>query len=379
MQTPPLGLYVHLPWCVRKCPYCDFNSHAAPEQLPVESYLAALRADLEHELERAGDRTIASVFIGGGTPSLFPPDAVGRVLDWLTPRLAAGAEITLEANPGTLEQGRVAAFRWAGWYRLLPRWLRQEVVRPLVERLPDTFAYKGVSQKARWLTSVATEDAGRRYARMSSFLRFGPEERAWLYGPRLAGALEGHEPESTVARAFEGAPATDTLHRMIHAYLVTRLPEHTLMLSDRTAMAHGLEARSPLLDHRLAEFCAAMPARLKVRRGQTKVAIRKIAKNVLPEEIAGRAKQGFMFPVAYWLTPRTVPPIREALLEGPLVRNDWIRAAAVERLLGEHLRREDDHHVRIWMLQSLDAWHRVYLDGASPLELAHTLSSSAGG
>lgn len=118
MQTPPLGLYVHLPWCVRKCPYCDFNSHAAPEQLPVETYLAALRADLDHELERAGGRTIASVFIGGGTPSLFPPEAVGRVLDWLGPHLDAEAEITLEANPGTLEQGRFAAFRSAGVNRL---------------------------------------------------------------------------------------------------------------------------------------------------------------------------------------------------------------------------------------------------------------------
>ncbi|MDN3516910.1 radical SAM family heme chaperone HemW [Aquisalimonas lutea] len=118
MQTPPLGLYVHLPWCVRKCPYCDFNSHAAPEQLPVETYLAALRADLDRELERAGGRTIASVFIGGGTPSLFPPEAVGRVLDWLAPHLEAGAEITLEANPGTLEQGRFAAFRSAGVNRL---------------------------------------------------------------------------------------------------------------------------------------------------------------------------------------------------------------------------------------------------------------------
>lgn len=118
LTTPPLGLYVHLPWCVRKCPYCDFNSHTAPDRLPVDDYLAALGADLDGELAAADGRAIESVFIGGGTPSLFPPEAIGRVLDWLAPHLSADAEITLEANPGTLEQGRFAAFRGAGVNRL---------------------------------------------------------------------------------------------------------------------------------------------------------------------------------------------------------------------------------------------------------------------
>lgn len=118
LVTPPLGLYVHLPWCVRKCPYCDFNSHAAPDTLPVADYLAALRADLEQEFARAGERPIETVFIGGGTPSLFPPEAIGQLLEWLAPRLSPDAEITLEANPGTLEQGRFAAFRANGVNRL---------------------------------------------------------------------------------------------------------------------------------------------------------------------------------------------------------------------------------------------------------------------
>ncbi len=117
-SLPPLGLYLHLPWCVRKCPYCDFNSHAAPEALPVRAYLDALRADLDGELQLTAGRPLESVFIGGGTPSLFPPEAIGEVLEWLAPHLAADAEITLEANPGTLEQGRFTAFRGAGVNRL---------------------------------------------------------------------------------------------------------------------------------------------------------------------------------------------------------------------------------------------------------------------
>ena len=118
MTPPPLGLYVHLPWCVRKCPYCDFNSHTAPDHLPVNDYLAALRTDLDGELARAGSRAIETVFIGGGTPSLFPPEAISTLLGWLADRLTPDAEITLEANPGTVEQGRFAAFRAAGVNRL---------------------------------------------------------------------------------------------------------------------------------------------------------------------------------------------------------------------------------------------------------------------
>lgn len=81
LVPPPLSLYVHIPWCVRKCPYCDFNSHAARGELPVEAYVEALLADLDQELPDVWGRTVHSVFFGGGTPSLFPPAAIGRILE----------------------------------------------------------------------------------------------------------------------------------------------------------------------------------------------------------------------------------------------------------------------------------------------------------
>jgi asparagine synthase (glutamine-hydrolysing) len=128
-------------------------------------------------------------------------------------------------------------------------------------------------------------------------------------------------------------------------------------------MAHGLETRSPLLDHELAEFCATMPPRLHARGRVTKYALRKAASGLLPTEIIGRPKQGFMFPVAYWLTDQRLPEIRRQLLRGPALRNGWIRAEAVDRLCAEHLAHRADHHVRIWMLLNLDAWYRIYLEG----------------
>jgi len=120
---PPLTLYIHLPWCLKKCPYCDFNSHEWADPaggLPQERYLQALRADLEASLPLVWGRPVHSVFIGGGTPSLFTPDAIDRLLSDVRAllRLEADAEITLEANPGTFERDRFRGYREAGVTRL---------------------------------------------------------------------------------------------------------------------------------------------------------------------------------------------------------------------------------------------------------------------
>jgi putative oxygen-independent coproporphyrinogen III oxidase len=118
---PPLSLYVHLPWCLKKCPYCDFNSHEmSAGALPEKRYLDALVADAEASLPLVWGRHIQSIFIGGGTPSLFSPDGIGRLISDLRARyqLAPDCEITLEANPGTFEKERFKAFRAAGVTRL---------------------------------------------------------------------------------------------------------------------------------------------------------------------------------------------------------------------------------------------------------------------
>lgn len=116
----PLSLYVHIPWCVRKCPYCDFNSHEVREAIPEDRYVDALLADLAGETERAGEREVRSVFVGGGTPSLFSGGAVIRLMKGIRQRtdLAADAEVSLEANPGATDAGHFAAYREAGVNRL---------------------------------------------------------------------------------------------------------------------------------------------------------------------------------------------------------------------------------------------------------------------
>ena len=120
IRSIPLALYIHIPWCVRKCPYCDFNSHEARGPVPESAYVDALLADLEQDLPRAWGRRIESVFIGGGTPSLVSAEALDRLLSGLRARLPLrpDAEITLEANPGAVERGKFAEFREAGINRL---------------------------------------------------------------------------------------------------------------------------------------------------------------------------------------------------------------------------------------------------------------------
>ena len=119
-EAPPLSLYVHMPWCVRKCPYCDFNSHRAGDKAPFARYVAALAADIEREAATGDSRPIATIFIGGGTPSLFEPEQVEAVLAACRRHhvLSDDCEITMEANPGTVERHALAGYRDAGVNRL---------------------------------------------------------------------------------------------------------------------------------------------------------------------------------------------------------------------------------------------------------------------
>ncbi|MDB6088555.1 MAG: YggW family oxidoreductase [Gammaproteobacteria bacterium] len=120
LSTPPLSLYIHFPWCVRKCPYCDFNSHTLRGELDEARYIEALGRDLEAQATQVSGREVISIFLGGGTPSLFSPDGIGRVLAAARRHLAVApdVEVTMEANPGAIERGRFGEYRAAGLTRV---------------------------------------------------------------------------------------------------------------------------------------------------------------------------------------------------------------------------------------------------------------------
>src|SRR5690606_1714088 len=116
LQLPPLALYIHIPWCIQKCPYCDFNSHAVKQGIPEQEYIAHLLADLEQDLPLVTGRSLSSIFIGGGTPSVFSAAGISQILTGVKQRLNCDAdmEVTMEANPGTVEAERFAGYVQAG-------------------------------------------------------------------------------------------------------------------------------------------------------------------------------------------------------------------------------------------------------------------------
>jgi asparagine synthase (glutamine-hydrolysing) len=358
--------------------FCIGSDHPAFDERPYARMMAEHAGTEHHEVVVEPD------FLGR-IPWLVhaldePSDPISACFEEAARLAAAHVKVVMGGDGGDeIFAGfdRYAAFRMADRYAMLPRWLREDLLRPALRALPQALAYKSVGQRARWLDSVAQARGGRLYARMTSHFRFRPEHRAELYGPGLRSALESVDALEAIAAPFEAAPSDSALDRMIYADLLTRLPEHTLMLADRLSMAHSLEVRSPLLDVDLAEFCLAMPPRLRIRRGTTKYALRRAAESRLPAPLLRRGKQGFMFPVAYWLNGATLRTLQAGLVTGPLVEEGWIQPEAIRRLVAEHDRRVDDHHVRLWQLASLDAWHRIYL-GGEPVASIQATSSRTG-
>jgi asparagine synthase (glutamine-hydrolysing) len=248
-------------------------------------------------------------------------------------------------------------------YAALPEPVRRLVLGPLVYALPDRAGYKTLAHKARWVHRLSFHDGARRYAEATLFFRFGPDEKSGLYTDETRERLVGRDATDSIVAGFEAARADTDLDRMLYTDMVTRLPEHSLMLTDRMTMLHGLEARPPFLDTQLAEFVARLPVDLKVKRGRLKHLLREVARPYLPESILRRPKQGFMFPLGHWMKGPLVPVLRAFIERSALVEDGVFRREPMVRMLDEHLADRADHHTRLWMLLNVEVWYRLYRSG----------------
>ncbi|MDX1435870.1 MAG: asparagine synthase (glutamine-hydrolyzing) [Anaerolineales bacterium] len=269
---------------------------------------------------------------------------------------------------------RYVGSRYIDAYRLLPEAVRRKLVSPVLGRLPDSFTYKSMTQKLRWVHQLSLNTSpAEQYAEATSFFRFSRGDKHLLYSDRLWRQLGQVNAAEAIISAYNNADAEDELDRMLYADFMTRLPEHSLMLTDKMTMAHGLEARSPFLDHRLVEYLAQVPAAIKIGSGRPKFLMRKMAGNYLPDSIVKRDKQGFMFPIAYWFRHDLYAFIENALLNSHFVREGLFERSAVERMLEEHRGRRADHHVRLWMMLNLEIWHQLYVEQIQPDAVIETL------
>ncbi|HEX2224384.1 MAG TPA: asparagine synthase (glutamine-hydrolyzing), partial [Thermoanaerobaculia bacterium] len=255
---------------------------------------------------------------------------------------------------------RYFGFRWVDLYAAVPEAVRKQVLGPVLASMPDRAGYKNWTQKARWVHELSFQQGGRRYAQATAFFRFGQQGKGGLYTPDVAAKLT-HDAMESVVRGFQEAVAEDDLDRMLQADISTRLAEHSLMLTDRMTMSQSLEGRSPFLDHRLAEFVATLQTDLKMRGKTLKYLLRKVAAPYLPEPILKRPKQGFMFPLAYWMKGPLLPVMQRLLRDAVVLEEGIFQREAVERLLAEHLADKADHHVRLWLILNVEVWFRLFV------------------
>jgi len=302
-----------------------------------------------------------------------PADPLSICLLHLARMTAREVKVVLGGDGGDELFGgydRYAADRWLDAYRLVPAPVRDLVSDHVLQRLPDQFTFKSLTHKLRWVDQMARKTGGERYAASLQFFWFNEAHRAELYTPAFRAKLEGRRPEACLLDLYDRPNATDAVDRMMYVDLMSRLPGQSLMIVDRATMAYSLEARSPYLDPRLAEFMARVPVRLKVRGpGKLRYLERRLGERYLPPEVLERQKQGFASPLMYIMEQEVRSLAPNLLLGSELVRDGYLEGATVRRLVEEHLSRRRDHGNRIWLLLSAEVWYRTYVGGRSTVDL----------
>jgi asparagine synthase (glutamine-hydrolysing) len=234
---------------------------------------------------------------------------------------------------------------------------------------PDGFWYKSLTHQIRWLDELAQVSGGRRYAKSLGYAYFNPARRAELYTEEFQRNVNGFDPEASIIRWHDDAHVKEAVDRMLLADSMIRLPNHSVMILDRMSMAHGLEARSPFLDHELAQFVATLPARLKIRGRQRRYLQMRLAERYLPAEVLRRPKQGFSSALPYLMASQFRALFDGFFRDARLVEAGICRPAVIQQMLEAHLAGRTDHGNRLWLLLNAEIWYRLHIEGQGLAEL----------
>jgi asparagine synthase (glutamine-hydrolysing) len=266
--------------------------------------------------------------------------------------------------------------RYASLYALLPHGLRQYIMDPLLTLVPDGSWYKSRGHRLKWLHQMSFLEGGTRYAHSLGYFYFGPALRQALYGPVLQAVAQAFDPEAAIREPFERAAATDVVDRMLYADSQVRLPDHPVMILDRMTMAHGLEARSPFMDHEVAEFAARLPVRLKVRGRSLRYIQTRLAARYLPKPLLSRPKQGFSSALPYMLRNEYRLLYGLFLRQAHLARDGLLQQSTIDWLLSEHAAGQADHGNRLWLLLNSEVWYRMYIEGQSVADVTALIETT---
>lgn len=252
-------------------------------------------------------------------------------------------------------------------YRMLPQSVRRWIIEPLARRLPSD-RHSPLLNRLRLARAFVLTDAlgfENRYRRYMEV--FDSADRAALLLSRIA------DTDDCVGRAFAASSSPDALRRLMDVDLATQLPEDLLMLTDKMSMAVSLECRVPLLDQRLVQLAARIPARFRIRGSNLKHVLKLALKGIIPDEILQRGKRGFGAPIGAWFKSELAPLLDELLSESSLTRRGLLDPQIVSRVMCEHRRQTADRTDHLLALVSLEIWCRMYLDGETPEALTEEL------
>lgn len=253
--------------------------------------------------------------------------------------------------------------QYVRYYAILPKVFRRSVVKRMLDLAPDGFWYKSLTHKIRWLNDLAEVSGGRRYARSLSYFYFSPERQTELYSDGFRRMIGEFDAEAALIAWHDDGFAKEAVDRMLLADSMVRLPNHPVMILDRMTMAHGLEARSPFLDHRLAEFAATLPARLKIRGRKRRYLQMQLAEQFLPSDVLRRPKQGFNSGLPYMMADQFRILFGHYLGHARLVEAGFLNRPAIESMLQSHLAGKTDHGNRLWLLLNAEMWYRIHIAG----------------
>ncbi|MGB5308706.1 MAG: asparagine synthase (glutamine-hydrolyzing) [Arenicellales bacterium] len=263
---------------------------------------------------------------------------------------------------------RYAGQRLVDYYCLLPKWFRQGIVKKISDRIPESFGYKSLAQKAAWVNEMSLFSGGDRYAQSLGVLRFTHESKRKLFTESAIQSLGDPSSGEKILQFFNADNADNVVDKMLYTDLMTRIPDHLLTIGDRMTMAHSLESRAPLIDYKVVEFAASIPANLKLNNralkgNHLKYILREVASRYLPRELITLKKQGFRFPLGIWFRTDLKDFLRRLFDQSRFVELGLFEKSYIDNLLDEHISGKVDHNYRIWVLLNLEYWYRMYFEG----------------